>query len=138
MHSTPDRLALGAVIVVALALALTLGGCAGAVRETISVAGESAEKVEWNPQQYAGINRGTVRFPDGMEAEVVGGKEQGRIALAYKDKDREVLYEAENVKAFDGHAVRAAVEQSISADLRASAPGIVDSVVSAVFKALGM
>jgi hypothetical protein len=43
-----------------------------------------------------------------------------------------VDYSASGVKAFDGQKLRAAVEDAVSDDVRAVAPGIVESVVKAV------
>lgn len=45
-------------------------------------------------------------------------------------------YKASDVRAFDGQAVRGAVEQAISEDVKEVAPGIVDSVVGEVMCAV--
>jgi hypothetical protein len=102
-----------------------LYGCAGAV--------------PWNQQGYAGINMVEAKFqvPEGeagpTSLRVVGGKEQELIAFKATLPDGTITeYSARGVKAFDGQALRAAVEKAVSEDVKAVAPGIVEKVVGAV------
>ena len=102
-----------------------LTGCAGAV--------------PWNPQGYSGVNMVEAEFvvADGQSEpksiKVVGGKEQEAVSFKATLPDGTVVdYSASGVKAFDGQKLRAAVEDAVSDDVRAVAPGIVESVVKAV------
>ena len=108
------------LILIAIA-ALLLASCAGAV--------------PGNPQGYAGINRGTFSYnPETGElsGEVTGGKESERVALSIKTPaGLEVRYSAKGNKV-SGQAIRAAVEQAVSEDVRKAAPGIVGRIVAAV------
>lgn len=112
--------------ILALAAALLLAGCAGAV--------------PWNPQGHAGINEGEFAYnPETGEitGHVIGGKEQDTVALNVETPDGlKVSYSASGVLAFDGQTVRGAVEQAVSEDVKEAAPGIVDSIVDAVRKAV--
>lgn len=96
-----------------------------------------------NPQAYSGINEveATFQVPEGKSGptwvKVIGGKEQEAVGLTLDLPDgTRATYTASGVKAFDGVALRAAVEQAISNDVKEAAPGIVDSVVAAVIKAV--
>lgn len=127
MKTNPKAAVPGAALTALCAVSLILSACAGAV--------------PWNPQGYSGINKGVIEFgPDGKpkRAEIIGGKEQTRLVLDADMQSGKFHYEAVGVRAFDGQKVRAAVEQAVSADVRAVAPGIVDSVMSAVMRALGV
>lgn len=102
-----------------------LSGCAGAV--------------PWNPQGYSGINIVEAEFTvaEGQSGpkriRVVGGKEQEEVSFKASLPDgTAVAYSAMGVRAFDGQKIRAAVEQAVSDDVKAVAPGIVESVVKAV------
>lgn len=116
-------------LLIAGALALvSLSGCAGAV--------------PWNPQGYAGINMIEAEFvvADGESGpksiRVVGGKEQEAVSFKATLPDGTAVdYTASGVQAFDGQKLRAAVEDAVSDDVKAVAPGIVDSVVKAVTRA---
>jgi hypothetical protein len=69
---------------------------------------------------------------------MIGGKEQDRIRIAlYTTDGTKVLdYEAEQVKAFDGQAIRAEVEKALAdADVEATT-AIVDSLVDAARRAV--
>ena len=112
---------------VVLATTLFLGGCAG--------------NTPWlNPQQYSGINRGTINFDSNtgkiVSIDVWGGKENASVALTGDIEKGNFTYSATDTKAFDGQKVRAAVEQTVSDDVKAVAPGIVDAVVKAVLGAI--
>lgn len=89
-----------------------------------------------NPQGLAGINKGEFEYDPQtgkVSGEVIGGKESEAVKLSVKTPDGlEVTYSAKGVKAFDGQAVRAAVERAVSDGAKQAMPGIVDSVVSAV------
>ena len=113
-------------LLIAGALALVLlSGCAGAV--------------PWNPQGYSGVNLVEAEFvvADGQSGpksiKVVGGKEQEAVSFKATLPDGTAVdYSASGVKAFDGQKLRAAVEDAVSDDVKAAAPGIVESVVKAV------
>ena len=107
------------------ALALVLSGCAGAV--------------PWNPQGYSGINMIEAEFvvAEGQSGpkslRVVGGKEQETITFKATLPDGTAVdYTASGVRAFDGQKLRAAVEEAVSDDVKAVAPGIVDNVLKAI------
>lgn len=113
-----------------IASMVILAGCAGAV--------------PWNPQGYAGINMVEASFQVPADQagptsiRIVGGKEQESISFdAILPDGTDVSYTATGVRAFDGQTLRAAVEQAVSEDVKAIAPGIVENVVRAVTGALG-
>ena len=92
-----------------------------------------------NPQGYSGINEVEANFqvPEGERGptwiRVVGGKEETDVAFSFVLPDgTEFSYSATGVKAFEGAALRAAVEKAISSDVKESIPGIVDGVVSSI------
>ncbi len=119
-----QRRALAVPVLMLLGGALT--ACAGAV--------------PGNPQGYAGINRGVVELEQGVptRVEVIGGKEQGRVALEGETPDGlRFRYEASDVRAFDGQRARAAVEEAVSEDAKEAFPGIVDAILDSLIKALG-
>ncbi len=97
-----------------------------------------------NTQVNAGITHAIVEVcatDEGVvyvcEAEIVDGKDKQAVALNIDNPAGwKVNYSASGVQAVEAIKVRGAVEQSISADLRDSMPGIVDAVTSAVLKAL--
>lgn len=123
-------------VVFASLFALILAGCAG--------------NTPWkNPQQWSGINEATIEAncPEDVDAwcpatvHILGGKEAQRIGITYrKEQDGTTLvkYEAVDVKAFEGQQIRAAVEEAVSEDAKEVAPGIVDTVTSAVLEALAL
>ena len=115
-----------------LVLAVVLSGCAGAV--------------PWNDQTKAGLTVAEVEWCESAEtadkylcgARIVDGKEKKDVTLTIRLPNKaEVHYSAQGVKAFPAHKVRAAVEEAISADVKDSAPGIVDSLVESLVKVLG-
>ena len=121
------------IAVIALMLAVAgLTACAGA---TLG-----------NPQGYAGITKADVDVGIAKQGEVPyiksvtfwDGKEKQSIALTveFLDGRPKVTYAATGVAAFDGQKVRAEIEKAVSADVKAVAPGIVDSMMNAVTKAL--
>ena len=89
-----------------------------------------------NPQGYSGINRAEIEFDDQGKpktALIVGGKENESITLTVKTPDGlEVEYAATGARAFDGQAIRGAVEQAISADIKEAAPAIVGNLTAAL------
>jgi hypothetical protein len=107
---------------VALAAALLLSACAGAI--------------DGNPQGYAGINHGQVEFFESggpKQITVYGGKESGTVRLSGVLPDGTTFeYEAFDNLAFKGQDIRGAVERAISQDVKDAFPGVVDSVVNAI------
>jgi hypothetical protein len=95
-----------------------------------------AGAIPGNQQGYAGINRAEIEFDEAGKPEyalIVGGKENDSVSLNVKTPDGlEVQYTASGSKAFDGQAVRGAVEQAISGDVRDAAPGIIENVMDAL------
>jgi len=95
-----------------------------------------AGAIPGNQQGYAGINKAEIEFDENGKPEyalIVGGKENDSVSLNVKTPDGlEVQYSASGSKAFDGQAVRGAVEQAISADVGDAAPGIVENVMEAL------
>ena len=101
--------------------AVLLAGCAGAV--------------PGNPQGFAGINKGTIRFVDGSPSliEVWGGKEQSSVELSGTLPDGTAFtYSATDTKAFDGVKARAAVEAAVAAEVGDTLPGLVDAIMDAL------
>lgn len=98
--------------------------------------------VPWNDQLDAGLTKAEVKWCESKDpardayicgAEITDGKEKDDVKLdVTHPSGLKVVYEAKAVKAFDAIKVRAAVEQSISADLKAAAPGVVEKIVDAV------
>lgn len=111
-----------------IAAALLLTACAGAV--------------PGNPQGYAGITKVNVEFEvvDGnpvlSRASWTDGKDKQDISLKVDLSKGVLTYKAGGVKGVDAIALRAAVEQAVSADAKAAMPGIVDSVVKAAVQVL--
>jgi len=97
-----------------------------------------------NEQVNAGITHATVKVcqkKDGgvfvCAAEIIDGKEKQNVSLVIKNPvGWQVEYSANGVRAFEGQKIRGAVEDAISDDLKAAAPGIVDSVMGAIVKAV--
>lgn len=109
-----------------LVLGLVLAGCGA---------------VPWNDQVAAGITTATVEWCHAGDppaayicaVEFKDGKEKKNISLGVQMPGGvAVAYSAQGVQAFDGQAVRAAVEKAISGDLGGAAPGLVDRVVGAI------
>lgn len=120
--------------IIAAIAALMLAGCAGAA--------------PWNPQGYSGITKAEVEVGVLKAGEVPyiksvtfwNGKEYGSVALTveFLDGKPKVVYAASGVTAFDGQKVRAAIEKAVSADLKATAPAIVDTIMDAVKGSMGI
>lgn len=110
----------------ALAL-MMLGGCAGLgptgqqslETEAIGAGAQgSVSPFVYSPPNYSGITAARILIPrpDGQHivAEFVDGKESGEIAVVWTLPDGEsVSYTASDVRAFEGQAFRAEVEQRI-------------------------
>lgn len=106
----------------AIILTASLAGCAGAL--------------PGNPQGYAGINHGEFEYnpkSGKLNGHIYGGKENEDVSLSMTTpKGLKVVYDAEGSKAFDGQAVRGAVEKAVSDDVKEAAPGIVSDIVDAI------
>lgn len=110
-----------------LAAAVSLAACAGAV--------------SGNLQGCAGITHVDARWaPDGAleRVEVCQGKAGESFDVEADLQAGTVKWQGKGVLAFDGHKMRAEVEKAVSADARAAMPGIVDSIMDAVMKGLGV
>lgn len=71
------------------------------------------------------------------KAKIIDGKEKQSVKLIVTfPGGPEVRYAAADVRAFDAHRARAAVEAAISSDVKDAAPGIVDVVMKAVLGVL--
>jgi hypothetical protein len=104
-----------------LVLGLFLTGCGGA-------------------QEYAGINFGKMTFsPDGMPLAILiaGGKESSRVELTGETgTGLKFSYTATDLRAFEAHAIRAEVEKALIETIGNAAPGVVDSLTSAILKVI--
>jgi len=97
--------------------------------------------VPWNKQQYAGLNsvhfswckaeEGSTYLP--CKVRIIDGKEQGSIDFKFQMPDGTILnFTADNVKAFEGQALRAEVEKAVAEQIGEVSPGLVDAILSAV------
>ena len=71
------------------------------------------------------------------EVEVFDGKEKADVTISVErraDGSFLVSYNAEEVKAFEGQALRAAVHIEVAKALKDILPGMVDSLVTAIIK----
>lgn len=107
-------------LVTSLGASILLGGCMPA-------------------QDYAGINYGQARFSSEGKIEqitMVGGKEGSHVEFELDYGDVRVRYKADDLRAFEGQALRAQVEavvaEQIGESWRETVPGIVDALISAV------
>jgi len=109
-------------IIVIVATALMLAGC--------SVGGH---------QEFAGINK--VSFDwckvDGQmlpcEVRIIDGKEQGAIDFSFQMPDGTILnFAADNVKAFRGQELRAAVDKALIEAYGEALPSVAESIVKAL------
>lgn len=127
----------GNIWMVLLALGVFIAGCAGAV--------------PWNPQGYAGITKWkVVPSADCLKAAktdktlcyellVMDGKEKQDVTFDISRKPDGtflVKYDAKGVKAFTGQQIRAEVEIQVAKTLEAILPGMVESMVQAILKAV--
>jgi hypothetical protein len=111
-------------LLLAVLVPVALGGCAGAV--------------PWNDQNDAGITRVDADFNDAgapKSLRVISGKEGQSFDVLADVKAGTMEWHAKDVRAFDAAKARAAVEQAVSSDTKAAAPGIVASIVDALVKA---
>lgn len=86
---------------IAIAAALILGACS-------TYPGQ-------NMQGFAGINHADIQLEDGLPVNVriTGGKESQEVSVRFKlPNDLEASYTAKDVRAFDGQAFRAAVDEA--------------------------
>lgn len=110
-----------------------LSGCAGSTSRPWDA--------DWNPQSYAGITAVDARWtPDGKldRVQVFQGKAGESFDVAADLNTGKVTWRGKGVLAFDGQKVRSAVEQAVSADVRKAAPGIVESIMTAIKASLGI
>ncbi len=118
------------IMAVAAAVSLTMVTACGAI--------------PGNTQVNAGITHAVVEVcatdngkPYVCEAEIIDGKDKQAVALKVTNGSGwNVEYTASGVTGVDAIRLRAAVEQSISSDLKDATPGIVSSITDAVVKAL--
>lgn len=108
-------------VIAAAALSAMLMGCAGAV--------------PWNKQQFAGLTWAALSNCTDASCEflVVDGKESGAIDFKVKFASGTIMnFAADDVRAFDGQALRAEVEKIVAEQAGDAAPGIVDAILDAV------
>lgn len=107
-------------------LVFALAGCAGGL--------------PWGPQQHAGITEWTISpVEKGYKVHVIDGKEKQNVAIkAEKKLDGTIVvsYNATAVKAFEGQALRAAVEIEVAKVLGEILPDIVESLVEAILDSI--
>lgn len=133
---------MSSAVVLAALLGLSVGGCAGPAR--VSDLADDGNQRARDYQLGAGLN--VVEFEElecseatGLcgptDFRLIGGKEQQSVSVVMKHpKTGETVmeYRAEEVKAFDGQAIRAEVEKALAeADVQVTESvinGIVDSV----------
>ena len=114
------------VVVAAALLSVGLVGCdslgptgqQSLETERLSTGAEgSVAPLAWSPPNFAGLNAARAVIPGEngpIVFEIVGGKEQETIELAWVQPDgEEIRYTAAGVQAFDGQAFRAEVERQI-------------------------
>lgn len=119
-------------MILVIGLCFLVSACAGAL--------------PWNKQQYAGLSSWSwepssdcrLGEPICGTLHVMDGKEKQDIAFSIEKTETgfKVSYIAAGVTAFQGQEIRAAVEQVVSEDVKETFPGIVDTVVNAVLKAI--
>lgn len=95
-----------------------------------------------SPQEYAGINSIKVEWQQGDDGkwsptiiELLNGKEQSRVELAFEMPDGTVVnYTAGDVKAFTGQEIRGMVEKAWADKIAATLPSMVDAAIVALKK----
>ncbi len=100
---------------------IVLSGCAGAV--------------PWNKQNYAGIEEWSVDYNDGAIERVhyINGKEASGSQIKIHLSDGTILnFYGNDIKAFEGQGMRAAVEKALAEQLGEVAPGVIESVLKAI------
>lgn len=121
-----------AVVTVLLAAVLLLGGCAGLAPTA-------------NQQTVAGVTDVEIAFKENCGEAIPSclahvrwrdGKESVTMNVTIDLSQGTFTYRRGNTRAFEGQAVRAAVEQAIAAEIGDVAPGAIDAVTGAVLKAL--
>lgn len=126
IHFVPDANKASAsspalAVLVAAGLAVLLAGCAGAM--------------PWNKQQYAGLTVAKLEKCSQTSCSFVvyDGKESGAIDFKVKFADGTVMnFAADDVKAFEGQAIRGDVEKMVAEQFGDVAPGLVDAIINAV------
>ena len=106
------------LIPIALAGIIALSACG--IIGPQAKAGLTVADIEWCGEHICSVN-----FSDGKEKRGVNLSVESPSGLVVK-------YSASDVAAFKAHEVRGAVEQAISADVKETAPGLVDAVVKAL------
>ena len=92
-----------------------------------------------DPQQGSGQSHAVVKFSDTGKPtllEITDGKERGSVALSGKIGEKlKFSYAASDVRAFDGQALRARLEEVVAREVgeswREIAPGVVDALTRA-------
>jgi len=114
------------LMTVALVAAFFVSACAG------SIPGVSQ-------QGRAGVADWNIEFNDAGQVEsarIIDGKEKADVSFDVDLKAGTASYAAKDVKAFEGQKARAILEAEISEDVKEAFPGIVDTIVGALEKAL--
>lgn len=86
--------------------------------------------------QYSGINYSEADFVNDGQIKNIkfyGGKESGKVKLTVKlPNGAEATFEGEDVKAFDGQAVRAEVEKAQIEIVGKIVPDLTDAILQAI------
>ena len=110
-----------------IGLVFAVSGCAGAL--------------PWNKQNYAGINEVHFKWCENdktgefmaCDVMIIDAKENGTIDFKFSMPDGTILnFAADDVKAFEGQAIRAGVEQAIVEQFGNVAPEIIDKIMSRI------
>ncbi|MGB0750254.1 MAG: hypothetical protein ACPGO3_16060 [Magnetospiraceae bacterium] len=114
-------------VLTALGAVFLLAGCAGAF--------------PGNPQNHAGLTMAEVFWEDGAlkSASIIDGKEKQDVALVVRlPEGGSVDYRAAGVSAFQGQAIRGAVEQAVAAHLADAAPGVVQAITETILRGIAL
>ena len=112
------------VALVILASSAFLGACTfNPIDNQQVVSGITTAQAEWGENGPGGLK--SIRIRDGKEAGAVS------VRIAFSN-GAEMTYNANDLRAFRGQELRAAVEQSLAEAQVAVTPAIVDGVVKAI------
>lgn len=124
------------ISVCAIARVLILGGTIAAI---VVLAGCAAGPQEGSGQTVVKLTLDAAGNPTGLDLR--DGKERGHVKASAKIGEKlDVKYEASDVRAFDGQALRARLEEIVAREIgatwRETAPGIVDALTRAAIDVL--
>jgi len=111
--------------VITAGILISMTACAGAL--------------PWNKQNYAGINSVHFKWCEAGEnylpcdVEIINGKEYGAIEFKFAMPDGSILnFAADDVRAFEGQALRAEVEKLIVEQVGDVSKDVLDAIMSLV------